>query len=221
MIPLGQLRERAGKGQQSALACSVARQPIVDIGKAVRGLNFVEKFRGVQVDAAQGHPADFQLRVFPQLCFCCEVPLPAVGDVVVVFDALFGAAAGSPIEQYAGCVAWVSCRVSRRGWYGSLVRRQVTVQLPLATRSDRFGSVVRFNSHKNTHWIAREELPDTSAQSEFAGAEDIPSETQAWSNQVIVAGRQGALAADRAARPGRTFVRGTTGQKDPVASRTS
>src|SRR5260370_31726859 len=64
-----------------------------------------------------------------------------------------------------------------------------------------------------------EELPDTAAQSEFARAEDVPSESETRGNQVIIAWCQRAIRPNRAAGTRRTFVYRTGGQKGTIASR--
>src|SRR5260370_33695794 len=64
-----------------------------------------------------------------------------------------------------------------------------------------------------------EELPDTAAQSEFARAEDVPSESETRGNQVVIAWCQRAIRPNRAAGTRRTFVYRTRGQQDTLASR--
>src|SRR6267378_617122 len=130
------------------------------------------------MNAAQGYPADFQLGVPPQLRFCRQVPLPAIRDVAVVFNALLWTATRTPVKEVN--------TVGSRG----------QIQVSFAARRDGFGGVVRFDPHQNSHGIAGEELSDAGTDGKSAGAEDIPGDAETRSNQVIVAGRQRAIGAN-------------------------
>ena len=144
------------------------------------------------MDAPQCYPANFQLRVLPQFSFRCEVPLPTVSNVVVVLNALLWTATGSPVKEVRP--------------HGS----RAQIQQAFAAGRDGFGGIVRFDPHQNSHGIAGEELPDASPQGKSTGAEDIPSHSETRSNQVIVAGCQRAVGANRSTGTCRTGVRGST-----------
>src|SRR5258706_7558605 len=111
------------------------------------------------MDTAQGHPADLQLGIFPQLCFRGEVPLPVIGDVAAVYESALWRAASRPEKQ----------RLSRalRQRHGSTQR---AVECPIPTASDVSGSVGSLHLHESAYGIAAEELFDTAAHCESYGA---------------------------------------------------
>src|SRR5882762_903120 len=166
MNPLDQSRQTAVRFKRVLVGATV-QDSILDICEAVSGCNLIERLGRLQMDAAQGYPADLQLCVPPQLCFRRKIPLPGIGQVVVVLDPLFWAATGYPVKQ-------------------GHPRRQRSIEVPLAPRRNRSGSIVGFHPDQNADGITREELPNTGAQCELARAEDIPSDSETGSDQVIV-----------------------------------
>src|SRR6266404_8905681 len=201
MNPLDQSRQTAVWFKR-VLVFATVQDPILDICKPVSGRNLIERLGRLQMDAAQGYPADLQLCVPPQLCFRRKIPLPGIGQVVVVLDSLFWAATGYPVKQ-------------------GHPRRKRSIEVPHASRRNRSGSIVGFHPDQNADGITREELPNAGAQRELASAEYIPGDSETRSNQVIVAGRQRAVCADGTTCPWGTCVLGTAGEKDAVTSSTT
>src|SRR5258706_13014500 len=83
MVPWDQRRQPAER-LQCVLAVATVRDAIIDIFKPIRRRHLVERDRGIQMDAAQCYPPEFELRVLPKLGLSGEVPLPAVSKVIVV-----------------------------------------------------------------------------------------------------------------------------------------
>src|SRR5579859_5204219 len=119
------------------------------------------------MDAAKSHPADLELRIFPKLGFGIEVPLPVVGGVSSVFNALTRRTSGDQVEER-------TARTSR------------IIERTLKTRSNRDRGCVRLYLHKFSHRIARVELANATPEGKAAVSEDIPGKAQARSNKVVI-----------------------------------
>src|SRR6267378_1372469 len=159
------------------------------------------------MDTAQGYPAELQLGVFPQLCFCGEVPLPVICNVVAVLDSCRRRAASRPEKQGLS-------RASRTN-----LSTHWPVEGSITSPSNGSGSVDPLHLHKKRYRIAGKKLTDAAAQGEFAGAENIPRKSQARSEKVIVGGHQVATIAHYAPRTIRTLEGVTLGQDESVARR--
>src|SRR5712692_9623384 len=89
------------EGEKAAAVRFGIRNALLDIQETVLRHYLVNIGSRIQMDAAESHPAKFQLRVFGQQCFCRHVPLPRVRQIRVLLKTLSRRSTRGPATRSA------------------------------------------------------------------------------------------------------------------------
>src|ERR1051326_6484539 len=89
MVPLRNLVGGHGaQGEEAVAVATWVRNPRLNISETILGPDLVEVRCRSKVNAAQSHPSQLQFRISSQLSLCGDVPLPRVGHIGVLLEAL-------------------------------------------------------------------------------------------------------------------------------------